>query len=176
MQHVNGSASQTSWMDQPDRLAGWTSWTDQLNRPAGWISWTDQLNGPAGPASWTDQLDRPAEWTSWTDQLYDQFFLFEALASSHIRRFFFKIVHCRSFWVRRRPCFPEPPLVANKKPRSIKDKIIRSRVPTRPKRNNPGMKKFQNCGICLHIYVKEGISVKSRSINYKIDINKNVNC
>ena len=33
------------------------------------------------------------------------FFLFEALASSHIRRFSFQFVHCRSFRVRRRPCF-----------------------------------------------------------------------
>ena len=34
----------------------------------------------------------------------DQFFLFEALASSHIRRFSFQVVHCRSYLVRRRPC------------------------------------------------------------------------
>ena len=165
-------AGQTSWMDQLNRSAKQTSWMDQLDRPAGRTSWTDQLEGPAGQTNWTDQLDRPAGRISWTDQ----FSLFESFASSRIRRLTFQFVHCRSFWVRWRPCFPEPPLVANKKPRSIKDKIIRSRVPTRPKRNNPGMKKFQNCGICLYIYVKEGISVKSRSINYKIDINKNVNC
>ena len=51
--------------------------------------------------SWTDQLNRSARQTSWTDQ----FFLFEALASSHIQRFSFQFVHCRSFRVRRRPCF-----------------------------------------------------------------------
>ena len=75
MQCVNGSASQTSW--------------------------TEQLDWPAWQTSWMDQLNRPNERTSWTDQL----FLFEALANSHIRRFFFKFVHCRSFRVRRRPCF-----------------------------------------------------------------------
>ena len=58
-----------------------------LVRPAGRTSWTDQLNRPLERTSLTDQLDGPAEWTSWTDQLDDQFFLFEALASSHIRRF-----------------------------------------------------------------------------------------
>ena len=52
------------------------------------ISWTDQLDGPAGRISWTGQ-----------------FSLLEALASSHIQRLTFQFVHCRSFRVRRRPCF-----------------------------------------------------------------------
>ena len=76
-----------------------------LVRPAGRTSWTDQLNRSLERTSWTDQLDRPAEWTSWTDQLDDQFFLFEALASSHIRRLMFQFVHCHSFRVRWRSCF-----------------------------------------------------------------------
>ena len=79
---------------------------------------------------------------------------------------------------RLKEIFPEPPLVAYKRPPNIKDKMIRSRVPPinnpRPKRNNPGMKKCYNCGICP--YVKEGNSVKATSNNYKIDINTNVNC
>ena len=53
------------------------------------------VNGSARRTSWMDQLDRPAR---------DQFFLFEVLASSHIRRFSFQFIHCRSFRVRRRPC------------------------------------------------------------------------
>ena len=77
---------------------------------------------------------------------------------------------------RLKEIFPEPPLVSYKRPQNIKDKMIRSRVPpvnnSRPKRNNPGMKKCHNCGICP--YVKEGNSVKATSINYKIDINTNV--
>ena len=75
MQCVNGSASRTSW-------------TDQLDEPAGRTSWMDQLDGPAGRTSWTDQ-----------------FFLFEALACSHIWRFSFQFVRCRSFRFQRRPCF-----------------------------------------------------------------------
>ena len=50
-----------------------------------------------------DQLDGPAGLTSWTDQ----FSIPKALASLHIRRFAFQFVHCRSFRVRRRPCFIE---------------------------------------------------------------------
>ena len=57
---------------------------------AGRTSWTKQLDGPAGRTSWTDQLDKPAGQTSWADQL----FLFETLASSHIRRSSFQFVHC----------------------------------------------------------------------------------
>ena len=59
------------------------------------------LVGPARRTSWTDQLDGPAGRTSWTDQS----FLFEALASSHIQRFSFQFVHCRSLRVQRRLCF-----------------------------------------------------------------------
>ena len=58
------------------------------------------VNGSVSQTSSTDQLDGPALQTSWMDQ----FFLCEALASPHIRRFFFKFVHCRSFQVWRRPC------------------------------------------------------------------------
>ena len=52
--------------------------------PAGRTSWTDQLDGPAGRTSWMEQLDGPAGRTGWTDQ----FFLFKALANSHIRRLY----------------------------------------------------------------------------------------
>ena len=76
-----------------------------LVRLAGQTCWTGQLDRPAGHSSWTDQLDRPARQTSWQTSWTDQFFLFKALASLHIRRFSFQFVHCRSFRVRRRPCF-----------------------------------------------------------------------
>ena len=98
---LDGPARWTSWMGQLDGPAGRTSRTDQLDEPDGQTSWTDQLDRPAGRTSWTDQLDGPVGWTSWTDQ----FFLFEALASLHIKRLSFQFVHCRSFRVRRRPCF-----------------------------------------------------------------------
>ena len=97
-------------MNKLNEPARWTSQTDQLDRPAGRTIWTDQLDGPAGQTSWTNQLDRPpkqtqlnrpAGQTSWTDQ----FFLFEAMASLHVRRLIFQFVHCPSFRVRWRPCF-----------------------------------------------------------------------
>ena len=88
MQCVNGSASQTSWKDQLEGPAVQTSWTDQLDRPAKQTSRTDQLDGQAGQTRWMDQ-----------------FFLFEALASSNIRIFSFQFIHCCSFRVWQRPCF-----------------------------------------------------------------------
>ena len=52
----------------------------------------DQLDGSAGRTSWMNQLNGPAGQTSWTDQ----FFLFDALASSQIRRLTFQFVLCRN--------------------------------------------------------------------------------
>ena len=47
--------------------------------------------------------------------------------------------------------FPLPPLVAYRKPQNIRDKIVRSKIPSTPKRINrmvPGMTKCNNCAIC----------------------------
>ena len=52
----------------------------------------------------------------------DQFSLFEALASSHIQRLTFQFVHCRSFWVRRRPCFETNTVEKWKKKISVKNR------------------------------------------------------
>ena len=74
--------------------------------------------------------------------------------------------------------FPLPPLVAYKRPKNIRDKIIRSKIPTknqtRPIRVIPGMKKCNNCPICP--YVKEGKRVKSSATNFSVEINRKVNC
>ena len=59
-----------------------------VNGSASWTSWTDQLDVPAGQTSSTDQLDRPVLFI-WS---LGQFLSFQ-------------FVHCRSFRVRRRPCF-----------------------------------------------------------------------
>ena len=79
---------------------------------------------------------------------------------------------------RLKEIFPEPPLVAYKRPQNIKDKIIRAKVPPinnlRPKRHIPGMKRCNNCGICP--YVREGKSVRATSTNFKTDINTMVTC
>ena len=79
---------------------------------------------------------------------------------------------------RLKEVFPKPPLVAYKRPKNIRDTLIRSKVPplsnSRPKRQLPGMKKCNKCGACP--FVKEGRTVESRSTNFKVDIKKTVDC
>ena len=74
--------------------------------------------------------------------------------------------------------FPLPPLVAYKRPANIRDKLIRSKIPSntsqRPRRVIPGMTKCNNCVICP--YVKTGKTVKSAASNLTVDINRPVNC
>ena len=73
--------------------------------------------------------------------------------------------------------FPLPPLVAYKRPPNIKDKAIRVKVPdspSRPKRDLPGIKKFNKCPICPFIDVVK--TVKATSNNYTVGINASVNC
>ena len=73
--------------------------------------------------------------------------------------------------------FPLPPLVAYRRPQNIRDKIVRSKIPSTSKRNKrsvPGMKKCNNCSICP--FVKEGKSVQSTFSKCTVDINTSVNC
>ena len=79
---------------------------------------------------------------------------------------------------RLKEIFPEPPLVAYKRPQNIRDKVIRSKVPplesSRPKRNTPGMKKCHKCAICP--FVLESPLAKATATNFKININYSVDC
>ena len=78
---------------------------------------------------------------------------------------------------RLKEIFPDPPLVAYKRPQNIRDKLIRSKIPQQskgPKRNIKGMKKCNSCCVCP--YIKEGKVVKATSSNYQIDINSSVDC
>ena len=72
--------------------------------------------------------------------------------------------------------FPEPPLVAFRRQKNIKDFLVRAKVPankTRPHRNLNGMKKCtQQCTACP--YIKEGTEIKG--CKFKWNISKNVNC
>ena len=74
--------------------------------------------------------------------------------------------------------FPQPPLVAYKRPANIKDKLVRAKVPDRapprPKRILNGMKKCLNCPICP--FVKTGQIVKSAQSEYRTEIKQNVDC
>ena len=74
--------------------------------------------------------------------------------------------------------FGEPPLIAYRRPKNIKDLVIRAKVPpknpTRPKRKIPGMAKCKGCPTCP--YIKQGKMVKATATNFKIDIVDQVNC
>ena len=70
-----------------------------------------------------------------------------------------------------------PSLVAYGRPRNIRDKRVRSKIPTIYKRNRltvPGMRKCNKCTICP--FVKEGKRVPSTSSKCPVDINTSVNC
>ena len=73
--------------------------------------------------------------------------------------------------------FPEPPLVAFKRQKNVKDFVIRAKVPPikllRPTRNKEGMKKCgKSCPTCP--YIKEGKLINN---NHKTwNINDQVNC
>ena len=74
--------------------------------------------------------------------------------------------------------FPQPPLVAYKRPANIKDKLVRAKVPDpsppRSRRVLNGMKKCHRCPICP--FVKTGQILKSAQSDYKAEINQSVDC
>ena len=74
--------------------------------------------------------------------------------------------------------FPQPPLVAYKRPANIRDKLIRAKVPdptpVRPRRIVNGMKKCNNCPICP--FVETGQIVKSAQSDYRVEITQCVDC
>ena len=65
--------------------------------------------------------------------------------------------------------FPQPPLVAYKRPANLKVKLVRAKVPypapTRSRRVLNGMKKCNKCPICP--FVKTGQILKSAQSKYK---------
>ena len=69
-------------------------------------------------------------------------------------------------------------MVAYRRPKNIKDRIVRAKVPaiySRPKRNTPGMKKCPyNCLTCP--YVLPGKEVKSTATQVTHQIERSVNC
>ena len=73
--------------------------------------------------------------------------------------------------------FPDPPLVAYKRQKNIRDYTIRAKVPpllmVRPRRVIPGMRKCHRfCLVCP--YIKEGKEIKGDNFTWKI--NKSVTC
>ena len=73
--------------------------------------------------------------------------------------------------------FPQPPLVAYKRTKNIKDFVIRAKIPkplnSRPQRQIPGMKKcMKACHLCP--YILEGKTVIKGDFEWKIK--NTVNC
>jgi len=73
--------------------------------------------------------------------------------------------------------FPEPPLIAYKRQKNIRNFVIRAKVPPPllkyPRRNIPGMRKCQNqCHACP--YINEIKEIKTETFKWKI--NSSVNC
>ena len=70
-------------------------------------------------------------------------------------------------------CFPEPPLIAHKRPHNLRESLIKAKVPqppeTRPKRLFKGMAKCRkSCTTCP--YVMEGRNIKvKRGNTWKIN-------
>ena len=81
---------------------------------------------------------------------------------------------------RLKEVFPKPPMVAYRRPPSLREKLIRAKVPpppdpnTRPKRELKGMKKCGDCSTCD--YVQEGKEVKATHTNAVAVINAAVPC
>ena len=74
--------------------------------------------------------------------------------------------------------FPQPPLIAYTRPQTIRDKLIRAKVPpanSRPKREIPGMHKCnQHCPICP--YVQTGKSIKATFTKEVVTLSKSFDC
>ena len=81
---------------------------------------------------------------------------------------------------RLKEVFKKPPMVAYRRPPSLREKLIRAKVPpppdpnARPKRECKGMRKCGNCSTCD--FVQEGKVVKSTMTNVVATINAAVNC
>jgi hypothetical protein len=68
-----------------------------------------------------------------------------------------------------REVFPEPPMVAFKRQRNIRDRIIKAKIPTkstRQQRSFPGMRKCGNCVVCP--FETKGIQVKSKNKTWNL--------
>ena len=74
--------------------------------------------------------------------------------------------------------FPAPPLIAYTRPKTLKDHLIRAKVPSskRPKRMIPGMHKCGkfSCRICP--YVSTGKIIKAKYTNAVVQLSKSFDC
>ena len=74
-------------------------------------------------------------------------------------------------------CFPDPPLIAYTRPKNIRDRLIKAKIPpnARPKRVIPGMHRCKdNCKICP--YVNTCKVVKATHTDKIVPLSKEYNC
>ena len=67
--------------------------------------------------------------------------------------------------------FPEPPIIAYKRQKNIRDVLIRAKVPPeykRPKRKLPGMKKCNHCTYCPYIMTGDHVKFTASKLNHQI--------
>ena len=74
--------------------------------------------------------------------------------------------------------FPQPPMVAYRQPKnsSLRQLLVKSKIPVREKRQNPGMKKCNKtrCNTCP--FVVEGKTIKSSTNKFQLEIKSPVDC
>ena len=76
--------------------------------------------------------------------------------------------------------FLKPPLVAYRRPRNLRDMLVRAKLPDRkhqrPRREVTGMRKCQNCPICPLALVKAGNKIRSTSSKYVHEVRGKFDC
>ena len=73
--------------------------------------------------------------------------------------------------------FPKPPLVAYRRQKNIREKLIRAKIPkpaVRPARVVKSMKPCNRCVTCP--YISKGSTVRSTANNFKVDLNTAATC
>ena len=75
--------------------------------------------------------------------------------------------------------FPFPPLIAYRRPKNIRDLVIKARIPpvyVRPTRTQAGYKKCTNVSCLTCPYSIPGKLIKSTASEFKTEVNTSVNC
>ena len=75
--------------------------------------------------------------------------------------------------------FPLPPLIAYRRPKNIRDLVIKARIPPvyiRPTRTQAGYKKCTNVSCLTCPYSKPGKLIKATASEFKTEVNTSFNC
>ena len=75
--------------------------------------------------------------------------------------------------------FPEPPMVAYRRAKNLRDKLVKAKLPpppTRKKRQLPGMKKCNKSGCEVCPFVRKGVELKIPISQKTVKLNASVDC